>query len=292
MKIASIKIDKHTLDYEGVRHYLVTHSFIGWLIASQLREKHKIPQNVTAELWLSNLVKHHPELFLELFPNQKINSSMVWVAQDFVEQKLMPEIGKLAKALKLDEKLLRIFIIYDNVPYKINGPKLISHASPLNPITEPGTYMRIDERTTVEDVKSELTKVKKWQQIKRQVIIELQEHASKTDLVKTRRKQIEKGDELAVQDYLAVENKIIKLFQEKASADSTLPDAGYAGELVKPALEMVVGDSLDPDLNDEEFDRQFNLRMKDLENNYYVITRRYALPSQKDKNRIFELMSL
>jgi hypothetical protein len=62
--------------------------------------------------------------------------------------------------------------------------------------------------------------------------------------------------------------------------------------LVKPALERVAGDSINSDLSDVEFDKQLNLRIKELQNNYYALTRRYSLPSQKDKNRIFGLMSL
>lgn len=291
MQKSTLKIGNHTLDYDGIRHYLITHSFIGWLIATNLRKKYNIPSNNTSEKWLERLTTNHWDLFLKLFPNQEMRSGMLWIGQDAVEKKLMPEVGKLAKALKLNEKLLRIFVIYDNVPYKINGPKLTSYVSEFNPIIESGTYMRIDKKTTVEDVKTELAKVKKWQQNKLQTFPEFQEHESKSSIVKTRKKQIEEGDEFAIQDYLAIEKEIILLFREQKSKSNYMPDEDYGNELVKPALERVAGNSIDED-DDNKFDILLKTKIDKLKEKYYTITRRYALPTQRDKNLIFELMSL
>jgi hypothetical protein len=291
MQKTTIKIDDHLLDYDGVRHYLVTHSFIGWLIATTVREKHDIPNNLTSQSWLKRITTEHWDLFTKAIPNQEMSGGLLWLMQDTVEKQLFPEVVKVAKILKLDEKLLRIFILYNNVPYKINGPKLVRHASPLNPITETGTYLMIDERTTIEDVKTEMSKLKQWQIIQAEAIKEEGRRATDTQVVKARRKQIENGDELAVRDYLAIENEIIRLYQEQEPSRSLLSDEGYGSTLVEPALERVAGDSIKDIDDDIEFDTQFTDKVGKLRDSYYRVTRRFSLPTQKNKNRILKVIN-
>jgi hypothetical protein len=294
MQKQTITIGKHVLDYDGVRHYLVTHSFIGWLIASTLREKHGIPNNLTSQEWLKRLTEEHWDLFTKAVPGQEMSSGLLWLMQDGVEKQVFPEVGELAKILKLDEKLLRIFILYNNVPFKISGPKIVHYASSHNPITEPGTYLRIDERTTIEDVKTEMARLKQWQAIQKEAVNEEGLHTTTKQVVKTRRKQIEKGDELAVQDYLAIEREIITLAQEQKPGKKSQLDMDYGNTLVEPAFERVAGDSFDiesDDTGDEEFDKQLMLKVEQLRNTYYKVSRRFSLPTSKDKNRILRLIS-
>ena len=291
MKKTSITIGKYTLDYDGVRHYLITHSFIGWLIAKTIREKYNIPENLTSQEWLHRLLTEHGNLFTKAFPNQELNSGMVWAAQDAGERQVLLEVPKLSQLLKLDDKLLRIFILYGNVPYKINGPNLIHYASPLNPITDTGTYLKIDEGTTFEDVKSELTKAKQWQKIKATAADELGEKPKSKQIVKVRRKQIEAADESGVQDYLNIETEIISLFKEQSPDISHLTDDGYGMTLVEPAFEHVAGDSIDSD-DDNEFDAQLKNKVKNLKSTYYTTTRRFSLPTPKDRKRIFQLIGM
>lgn len=290
MKIATITIGEHVLDYDGVRHYLVTHSFIGWLIETTLRQRHGIPHNLSSQSWLKKITSEHWDLFVKAAPNQEISGGLLWLMQDTVEKQLLPEVAKVAKILKLDEKLLRIFILYNNVPYKINGPKLVHHASSLNPIIETGTYLKIDERTTIEDVKAEMSKLKQWQNIQAEVIKEEGRRSTDTQVVKVRRKQIEDGDELAIQDYLAIESEIISLYQEQEPSGSLLSDEGYGSTLVDPAMERVAGNSIDID-DDKEFDAQLADKVEQLKNTYYRVTRRFSLPTQKNKNTILKVIS-
>lgn len=288
MQNASITIGKHVLDYDGVRHYLITHSFIGWVAVTKLREKYSIPKNITSASWLKRITTDHWDLFTKALPNQEMTAGLLWVMQDTVEKQLMPEIAKLAKALNLDEKLLRIFVLYDNVPYKINGPKLVHHASPLNPITEPGTYLKIDDNTTIDDAKIEIAKIKEWEQIKAKVTEEQQGRVTNTQLVRLRRKQIEESDESAVQVYLAVEKEIIELYKQQQDKNDLIPDEGYGNMLVNPAFERVSGDLLD---EDENFDQLLPTKIKEVSKTYYAVVRRFSLPTPKDKTRILKFIS-
>jgi len=289
MQNESITIGKHVLDYDGTRHYLITHSFIGWVAVTKVREKYSIQKNLTSASWLKRITTDHWDLFTKALPNQEMTAGLLWLMQDTVEKQLMPEIAKLAKALSLDEKLLRIFVLYDNVPYKINGPKLVHHASPLNPITEPGTYLKIDENTTIADAKKEIAKIKEWEQIEAKVAEE-QGRVTSTQIVKLRRKQIEEGDGSAVQVYLAVEKEIIELYEQRQDKNDLIPDEGYGNTLVNPAFERVAGNLLDED-DDEEFDRLLPAKTAEVSSIYYAVVRRFSLPTPKDKNRILKLIN-
>lgn len=290
MKNTSITIGRHVLDYDGVRHYLITHSFIGWVAVTTLQEKYNISEKQKSEDWLKRLTTEHWDLFAKALPNQEMNAGLLWVMQDTVEKQLMPEVAKLAKAFKLDEKLLRIFVLYDNVPYKINGPKLVHHASPLNPITELGTYLKIDENTTIDDAKNEIAKIKQWERIKQEAALEEPGRVRNKQIVRSRRKQIEEGDESAVQVYLAVEKEIIALHIKRQGNSDYILDEGYGSTLVNPAFERVAGDLIDED-DDKQFDRLLPAKIIEVSNTYYAVVRRFALPTPKDKNRILKLIS-
>jgi hypothetical protein len=291
MKNPTIQINKHQLDYSGIRHYLITHSFIGWLVAEKIRSKHHISKDMTSMQWLHRLLTDHWDLYEKYHQDfgqgniAEMGSAFAFVIQDAIEKQILPEIPRIAKILHMDEKLLRIFILYDNVPFKINGPQLIHYASPLSPITEMGSYLKVNIQTTIKDLEKALKTIK----LHDSMVSELKDTKG---LVELRRKQIAPNDAGKIDGYLKIEQKMIELFRAKDDKNPIVDYSEYGNTLVSPAMEMVAGDTLtNEDANDELFDKMEAELRERLNEDYRAITKRYSLPTSKDKTAILRLIT-
>lgn len=287
MKIKSIKLGNYDLDYDGLRHYLIVKSYLGWVITAALRKKYNIKCGYSSSERLKQLIKDHPDIFVRIYekayPDIKpigIDYGLCWLVHDEVEDELFPKILVVARALRLREKLFKIFVLYNNIPFKINGPGLVTHASSLTPIKK-GIYIKVDKATKKEDVLYAFSYIKQLYGFSTaQKVTE--------ELVTVRRKQIEPNDAELVNIFLKIEHEMIKVAEKRHSESDDDDDK----TIYKRALLQLAGESLDDyeDISDSEFEQRQEIEVERLERIYRVVVRRFSLPTSNDKRDFLKLI--
>lgn len=283
------------MNYEQIRYYLFSKSYVGKVIIDEIRKKHKIDSNQTYSEWAKILTKDYFSILEEIRIDWSkemgyetiIDWDFIWLNQDDIESKIFPEVSKLAQQLNFDTKMLMINILYNNVPKKLSTPNKVCFANKLRPIKEKGTYLRIDKNTTDKEVLEMLHNAKKYM-----FIVEDTKEKQPSNKLKIlnnkKRKDISKNDNQNFEIFKLVENKIKKLIKEKEEKQK---DFDYEGEIVGPALKNVAVDlAIKINPNDESIEFE-NKIFKKVKNIYYSILNRYGLPTYKQLKSILRLIN-
>src|SRR3990167_10678807 len=154
-------------NYDEIRFWLFTESYIGKQISHKLRQKYNI---TTVDKWKLHILHNHWNLFINTpftkdfdFEKEK-NPIERGLAFHFaireVEKKITPKINEVANILELNVDLFRIFIIYKNLPNKLSGPDKFVFASPERPITDLGYYIKVDFKTKKKDIEEAFHTIK------------------------------------------------------------------------------------------------------------------------------------
>ena len=281
------------MNYDQIRYHLFSKSYVCNAIIEEIRKKHNINGNQTSSDWLKNIIKDHFSLLEEIriesnkqFGHETtIDWGFIWLNQDRIESILLPEVSILAKHLNFDQKMLMINILYSNVPNKISTPEGIFFANKFRPISEDGVYLKVSKTTTEKEILASLREAKKYMTI---VKSSKNNENSLKILKDKKRKDISKKDEFNHKVFISVEEKIKQLVKEKVEKKA---DFEYEGEIVRPAIEQIVGDLINKTGNEDNFDKYEIEWNKKITNIYYSILDRYQLPTYKQLKPILGLIN-
>ncbi|HEX6977623.1 MAG TPA: hypothetical protein VF185_04720 [Patescibacteria group bacterium] len=88
--------------------------------------------------------------------------------------------------------------------------------------------------------------------------------------------------------YLEIENELINITEDRLDKYSTVFE-DYQWKLLSPAIERAAGNFLE-NLNDVEFEKAINLKIKKYQYIYYKIVRKYRLPTMRNIPFILRLV--
>lgn len=282
------------MDYQKIRYFLFTQSYIASEIVKKLRAKYRIKRNMTYPGWIKRIEKDHMDLLIKkqnewkriLHREIPFNFEFIWLAVQDIEKELTPDIGKIAKILAIDEDLFRVLMLYDNVPKKLYPPQRIFYANELSPISDEGMYIKVDDRLTYPEMLKYFSEAKnRLKSFPR----------NKNKIIKDKhRKDIGPGDEDKIQYFLQIEKEIIQLAKEKRKYKN--PDEEASRSIVIDAIDQVAGDITDTEADKRKISEQkagllFTAWKKRLTTYYYEITSRYNLPTSQDLISLLGLIS-
>lgn len=208
------------MNYDQIRYYLFSKSYVCNAIIEEIRKKHNINGNQTSSDWFKKIIRDHFSLLEEIriewskqFGHETtIDWGFVWLNQDRIESILLPEVSILAKKLNFDQKMLMINILYSNVPNKISTPEGIFFANKFRPISEDGVYLKVSKTTTEKEILATLREAKKYMTI----VKSSKNNENNLKILKDKkRKDISKKDEFNYKVFISVEEKIKQLVKEK-----------------------------------------------------------------------------
>ena len=282
-------------EYDKIRFWLFTETYVASEIVAILRQKYKIPQKMSSEEWWKRIILEHWNLLEQerkrweatLKRRVEIDSGFLFVTIPEIEKGIIPEIPKLASKLRLNEDLLKVFILYNNVPNKLYPPERLFFASRLSPITDIGYYIKVDEHLT----ERELLYIFKRVMQKINMFADPNEKKEKTKYEQRRRRQFGKNEDAKILAFVSVEKKIKEIVEEDLKLNKKPTSNTYYKDIVQNAIGAVVQNTLDQlEYDDEKQDRVFDRCQKRITTYYYTIANRYKLPTPKKLNSILRFM--
>lgn len=281
-------------NYDVIRFWLFTQSYVSSVLVNVLRNKYKIPiKGVSRSRWRKEFDQKHADLFekrsneLTHQGNGFLSSALRYTLVDELTKEITPEITNIAKALDLDENNLRNFILYNIISNKENITPKVLYVNPSKFITEEGVYIKVDERIDVKKYLKTLSKIKS----ELKIVSKLKVKTSKLLIKERRRKDIGKEDKGKIEFYCLVEKQIKKLVIEKNS-NKYLRDELNKGQLVNIAITGVADELLDRRSKDQERkDNVFDKWIVRVNTFYREIISRYMLPSPKKLPSILRLIN-
>jgi len=260
--------------YQELRLQLFLESYIAYKLSKEIQARYGILPNVNA--WIR---KQIPKVSKDILPDElaKLASSVIKIQS--------PEIRIIAKELDLNENVLINYFIFGVKPdfltdvvlrtknevYDVRDVVIIKG----NEKISPGVYVRIHLNSSEEDV----CRAVKW----------AKENITETHFVKEKRNQIGLDDQIKMQYYMEIEEKMIELSQDSATLSRD-----YQKMLVAAAIERVAGELLEEEmyLSKKRWGiEEENNKKNDLQTTYYEITKRYQLPTQRKFLSILRLIS-
>lgn len=280
-------------EYDRIRFWLFTETYVASEIAKFLRQNYKIPPKMSSIEWRKRIIREHWNLInreIKRLENSvrlrvdKIDPGFLFIIIPKIEREIIPEIPRLASKLRLNEDLLRVFILYNNVPKKLYPPERVFFASPLNPITDMGYYIKIDEHLRERELlllfKKTLQKIKMFSD---------SDGKKKTKYEQRRRKQFGKDEKAKILAFISVEKKIKENLKNNLNINYV--EDKNCMDIVKFAIGGVVQDIFDRlKYSNEKQDKLFDRWQKRITTWYYTIADRYKLPTPKKLNSILRLM--
>jgi hypothetical protein len=289
-----MKMGSDPEEYDKIRFWLFTETYVASEIVVFLRQKYKIPQKMSPVEWWKRIIREHWNLLeherkrweATLKRRVEIDSGFLFVTIPKIEREIIPEIPKLASKLHLNEHLLKVFILYNNVPNKLYPLERLFFASPLSPITDLGYYIKVDEHLTEREMLSIFREVRQ----KTSLFSDPVEARDKTKYEQRRRKQFGKDDDAKILAFVSVEKEIKNISERGLIYDNEDKEQVYR-RIIEMAIGEVVQHTLDKlKYDDEKQDKVFGRWQKRITTYYYVIARRYNLPTPKKLNAILRLM--
>jgi len=282
------------MNYDQIRYFLFSKSYVCSAIIEEIRKKHNINGNQTSSEWYKKLARDHFSLLEEIRAEWSKQSGhktiiddedFIWLNQNRIESILLPEVSILAKELNFDQKMLMINILYSNVPNKISTPEGIFFASKFRPIYEDGVYLKVSKATTEKEILTTLREAKIYMTI----VKSSRNNEKNLKITKDKkRKDISKKDEFKYKVFISVEERIKQLVKEKMKNKA---EFDYEGEIVRPAIEQITGDLIVNSGNEDNFDK-YEIKWKNkITNIYYSILNRYQLPTYKQLKPILGLIN-
>ena len=285
------------MKYEEIRYFLFVHSYIGKKACLELRKKYGVKISKKGTNWEEKVLKENfnlinKSIFYQSYDfinedNPEERGLRTHYAIDDVSKQLTPQIANLARQLKLNEHLLRVYILYNNIPKKLSGRDITFFATPYTPIIEMGHYIRIDKTTTKKELIEAYRYVKSL--FKAIEIVQdkdsLTKHSKKPIIRERKRKDIGKDDLKKIKIFFRIENEIPRVIKDKSNEILDYKE-DYKREIVGPAIERVVT----KDLKEEDIKKE--RQMASLYKGYYYdIITRYNLPTFRDWTSIYGLIS-
>lgn len=276
------------MNYDEFRYFIFSKTYVAEQLVKFLRKKYNIPEKMSSSDWTGKLLKDHYESFegkkqvWEKILKRKveIDSDFVWIVSREIEREITPDITKIAKRLDINEVLFRVLVLYNNVPNKLFSPERVFYCNPLIPIREEGVYIRIDEN---------LSKNEMWGLIKK-AKEKIKSLNNDFPSEKRKRKVIAKDDNIKINFYIKVEEKIKELAKEKQK-NKYFSEELYPKELVRAAINELTDDLLEKkEYDDKTSDELVPIYTKRIQTYYYEISRRYKLPTPKKLLSILRLL--
>lgn len=273
------------MSYDQIRFKLFTLSFIGTSLISALRKKYGIKRTSDSVNWLEKNYRKNSALEFRLLRERHITPDdtegyllFKLGIKDEIIKIVTPEISRLASMLKLDEDVLRHFIITGELDVKLKRQYYLH--TYYRPIKSDGYYIRVDESTTLKDVKNAYSGIRNT----------FKKYHSKTS---HQRKDISKMDQKKTNMQILIEESIIKFSKERNKPN---PNGlkQYKKELVGAAIERMIGNFLSKRIRDDD-DSEYQIRYtqlyKRLHTWYYEVNRRYNLPTPMKLEQLLRLIN-
>ena len=283
------------MEYEETRLKLFIKSFVGKQTITFLRNKYGIKKGMKPEDWYDRIDREKrikiDKLILKLHLSASSSFSKPLCYQMLLDDKdVTPEITKLSNEVRLNEDVLRSYIILNILTPTIPQQDIIRLATEGYPINEDGYYIKVDKSTKDKDVKIAYEIIQDRIQ-KQQQLFDLLGVKKKKPLIKRRRTQIAPDDEEKIKIFLKIESEMCLLFENKRNIKSDYEARDYERELIGAAIQRVAGDRM-PDIEDDEkFQANLNITTQLFETWYYSITERYQLPTPKKLSSILRVIS-
>ncbi|MEM4326308.1 MAG: hypothetical protein QXU40_03325 [Candidatus Pacearchaeota archaeon] len=296
--------------FEEIRFWLFTQSYIATEVRKKLREKYGLPK-ISSRItpidklklrikWYLFLLSKYSNLQEEIIQcwkkktNIKVRYTQFTIAflNSIVERKITPEITLLADKLKLNENCLREFILFDIISEKLYPYERIVYANPFLPIEKEGFYVQFDERLTQKEWMELFNEAKKrirqHELLKKEPdkLIFLSDSPNHDFIIRKKRKQFGKNEKLKIMSYCLVEKHIKKIRnqwkKEQLNGQTKILPSDYYNSLVENAIGAAVQEMFDKlRYSESKQDTLFEGRSKRIETYYYVILKRYQLPTPK-----------
>jgi hypothetical protein len=271
------------MEYEDIRFDLFTSSYCGKKIIQALRKKYGKSLN-----WHNKFREEQIkglDLFLERLreaENPNVKPSRPKLLFNFGRH--TPKITKIAKLLHLNEEQLRYYILFNIYQFsKVPPEDIIYLATEDSPITNDGYYIQIDSDTNKTNVEEAIREIQK-RLTNEQKIHEFMGLPKEKKLIKKQRSQVAPDDNGKIAVYKAIEKEILTVEKDKKKNYVGVND--YERELLRPAIERVVGESLS-DEDDAKKEEELNTKYNTW---YYEIVKRYQLPTIKKLPTILRLI--
>jgi hypothetical protein len=274
------------MNYEEIRYFLFTKTYIAKDLVSHLRRLYGVP--IKKGDWQKKVIKEHWDKILKTFffknfdyekeKNPTERGLRLLFAINEVSKLLTPHIRRLAQILNINETLFRAFVLYNNVPKKLIGRDIIYTAWDEEPIKETGYYIKVDYNTQRQDILQAFDKIK---------FLYLQTGTEKSfkkknkSLLRLRkRRDIGKNDLKKIKIFLKIEKEIGNFLKYKK-----IYKEDYKHEIITPAIERVVVKELK---NDESKDEM--KLVNQYKGYYYDVISRYNLPTVRDLKNLHDLI--
>lgn len=277
------------MDYDEIRHSLFAESYVASKIIELLRKKYKISHRITPSEWGGRLLRDHSSKLEAIHKHWEISLkrkipkeffAIKALAIEEITQEVTPEITKIANELNLDENYFRNLVLFNGISTRnayLDARVVL--ASPLMPITKIGVYIRVEKGMK----NNEFVKCLKQSQI----LLESQSSQTQKLIKLKKRKRMGDNEQGKIVIYKLVEKRIKKIAKDKYPKNRL----DYEGELVRPSIEQVAGDILSrSDHDDKSFVKLEKEWTKKIGYLYYMITRRYRLPTPKKLPSILRLI--